>query len=710
MAKLRVIFKPTGEEGILDTDVTPFDPERYELIQEQPQQPTAQPQEQKSLLGSIGSGAVGIGKSMVEPFTTTGKHAGGALYELLRAGADKVGVKDVYYDTQSGQTVQNPFLTENELQEFSIEGDNPLERVLNIGMTEKGRKTFTDKAVRPAAGVMSYGVPFGKGASTLSRAVLPGATAGGMFAYSKPDAGVEEVIGGAVVGGVTAGVFDKLASKWAQGKPGKMGRELQASARGSRRAGTTPSMRNKANAMWNKYFKSGSASSQWDQTDDVLRQLSDDIDDVLKVTKSSASKTKVVNNVGKLAKDSKYYTPETPLIDKEIARLLKKMSGSTKSKNIDAKQIFAFKKWLNSQYGPAAKKIAANKTLTARDAAIASVRDVLDDEIIKVAPKVKDLTITQSLVYQLRDDVGKKADKLIGFPLLQNLVNFNKPVTAAQSMIGRGMEKSAGVLGNILSVGGSPTAQKLGAIGAVDKLGGIGSQQPTQEGVTGDLTGTGGYDYDSLLSQIDSPAPDVFQELAPQTQQISYEQLQQVMLHPDISDKTKGRIIQIYKLQPGGSMDATTRNKLSEATASLKLVDEIEGLWNDVASAGYAGSEEEGQLQSILSRQVAKGKGAIAQQEAGGPVSLYEDVKQAFLSKISRASGEKGVLTDQDIKRIEKALPTIGDSPQKAAKKLQTLRNILGSAVETNIDSAMTPSIESVLEPGYGYTEGETAL
>lgn len=63
----------------------------------------------------------------------------------------------------------------------------------------------------------------------------------------------------------------------------------------------------------------------------------------------------------------------------------------------------------------------------------------------------------------------------------------------------------------------------------------------------------------------------------------------------------------------------------------------------------------------------------------------------AFSSLLTRAAGEKGTLTDQDVTRIINALPTKTDTIASAAKKAETLSNIYESikqgAISTYLDS-----------------------
>jgi hypothetical protein len=74
--------------------------------------------------------------------------------------------------------------------------------------------------------------------------------------------------------------------------------------------------------------------------------------------------------------------------------------------------------------------------------------------------------------------------------------------------------------------------------------------------------------------------------------------------------------------------------------------------------------------------------------------TAYESTKQAFIASISRGSGERGVLTDKDIERIQKALPNLTDTPDVAAAKFTQLEGIIGmltagagSATDTSADT-----------------------
>jgi hypothetical protein len=70
--------------------------------------------------------------------------------------------------------------------------------------------------------------------------------------------------------------------------------------------------------------------------------------------------------------------------------------------------------------------------------------------------------------------------------------------------------------------------------------------------------------------------------------------------------------------------------------------------------------------------------------------TTYQDTKQAFLGTLSRAlGGERGVLTNQDIARINNALPSFFDTVAVKDAKSAILQNLLSTATEAKM-AAMT--------------------
>lgn len=74
-------------------------------------------------------------------------------------------------------------------------------------------------------------------------------------------------------------------------------------------------------------------------------------------------------------------------------------------------------------------------------------------------------------------------------------------------------------------------------------------------------------------------------------------------------------------------------------------------------------------------------------------LNTYEDARGLVLANISREfGGEKGVLTDRDIKRIEDAFPNKTDTADIAAKKIEFIRDFVGRKIEVKTKGARKSS------------------
>lgn len=135
--------------------------------------------------------AGGFIKSIVQPFINTGKNIGGAGYELYRAGKSALGDQNAYVNQQTGKTVQNPFLNEEELTKVS--------QPLSLSKGSALRQQVGD-----SANIASYAVPFGKGANVATKALIPGAAVGALNSATA-DASFSDVAKGAAGGALFAG-------------------------------------------------------------------------------------------------------------------------------------------------------------------------------------------------------------------------------------------------------------------------------------------------------------------------------------------------------------------------------------------------------------------------------------------------------------------------------------------------------------------------
>ena len=70
-------------------------------------------------------------------------------------------------------------------------------------------------------------------------------------------------------------------------------------------------------------------------------------------------------------------------------------------------------------------------------------------------------------------------------------------------------------------------------------------------------------------------------------------------------------------------------------------------------------------------------KSTLSQFSSAFPdAKIYLDERDAFLASLSRASGERGVLTDQDVARVKNALPGPSDTVEVAARKFEIARKL----------------------------------
>jgi len=79
----------------------------------------------------------------------------------------------------------------------------------------------------------------------------------------------------------------------------------------------------------------------------------------------------------------------------------------------------------------------------------------------------------------------------------------------------------------------------------------------------------------------------------------------------------------------------------------------------------------------------------------------FTNALNAFSSLLTRAAGEKGVLTDLDVQRILTALPKANDTIASSTVKLATLESLFESSKEGALSSILnTPGVEGFKEVG----------
>lgn len=592
----------------------------------------------------------GLIASLLHPFTRTAKNVGGAGFELLRALKAAGGDQNAYVNQETGATVQNPFLSEKDLETFA----DP--------------KKAAEEAAKNTAGILAYAVPYGKGGSLLTRALVPGAVSGGASAYARD----QNVVGGALTGAVTAGVLDKILRGADVSKAGEKLRQGVIKPK----VAPTPFAASEEEAIQKgteQLGLKGSAAAQKAQIPKVMEDLSSQIKDKLaESAKSKAISSDFVKNQVKASlEDNLNYVPGDPTFESAANRILGRLKGDT----VTASDVFDLKQFLNNQLKNAFRKVSGDlqTPLTTQEQVGLAVWDKLDDIITTIEPGVKDLTLKQSTLFKAAPGIIKQAQAGIRIPFGGGARISARPVQALQDIIGRGLE-SAG--GKTVAVTAGVKAVENPLIQSI-----VGSVNPTAPNVSGG----GKYKLEDILPQTPTG-----EEIVPE-QKITTEQMQQVLLSPDISKATKDRIQAAYKLQPGSALSAAERTQLQSVKSAVATLGTLAQNYTDVLNEGLtAQSPGLGRLAGV--------KGSVASILQSSPsAAAYEKTKEAFLSKLSRATGEKGVLTDQDIKRIKKALPDFYDTPEVVAKSLANVQSIINGAVADKIGSA-EPDLTGITE------------
>jgi hypothetical protein len=135
------------------------------------------------------------------------------------------------------------------------------------------------------------------------------------------------------------------------------------------------------------------------------------------------------------------------------------------------------------------------------------------------------------------------------------------------------------------------------------------------------------------------------------------------------------------KFAPTSKLSQMERLKVSEAKTGLHLLDTLKNEYTKVQEQGLTATG--GGL-----KRLGGIKGTIAGlSQASKEAAAYNNVKKAFLSRLSRASGEKGVLTDKDLERIEHALPNYYDSPDVAQEQWRLIEEIMKAAIDAKVSS-----------------------
>lgn len=125
------------------------------------------------------------------------------------------------------------------------------------------------------------------------------------------------------------------------------------------------------------------------------------------------------------------------------------------------------------------------------------------------------------------------------------------------------------------------------------------------------------------------------------------------------------------------------RKALNEIGPAKTVVDELERAALNVTTARA----------NSISRGIKGAKNLNDALNQTGDAAALQTAGESLIGNLSRAIGsERGVLTDQDVNRAKKMVPTIWDSEKRAREKIAMLRRFIAEKEQTAIKSFMSPT------------------
>lgn len=610
--------------------------------------PAPSEQPQTSFLGSIV-------KSVADPFIKTGKNIGGAAFELGRLGASKAGFNP--YVKESGEEISNPFLNRQELEEAS----QPLS-------FKKGGAL--DKQLRSSVNIGSYAVPFGKGANVLTKTLAPGFAVGAMQGLSDENATAGSVLTSGGLGALGAGLIGKIAGA---GKAAKgAGRSLKTGVI-KPKVSASPFMAEeeaKIVDVLTDLGVGGSASTQKQQLPKVFRQLSDQIESMLAKDSTKVSKSKISKIVEDALESSINYDSTIPAHVSAKEKYVNQIIKQAEKDGISGKALYKAKQNLGNQLGRAFDKLEKGVPLTEKEEIAMTVWGALDD---LMPNSIKELTRKQSMLYKAAPGIQKSAANPGGISVLGNKVPFSGEAgQALKYKLGSGLESAGAMSPEIPEV-----LQKVLKSGAARTPGVLSSSLDT------DVTTS--TESNPLLDSVNLGAAGVptaqeslesIEETTSTGDEITVEQVQAVLMSPDISNATKQSIIDAFELQQKYS---ATAPKKPRSAAQLQ----VEGKARSGLQAADVIEKLVKQDPNIMARSQVPNISLLKGQDR----KLYE----AAISSITDAIG--GLRTGASVSKEQQAfyanmLPAPGDDPATIQAKLNAVRDELSGYLGQEVGEA----------------------
>lgn len=584
-------------------------------------------------------------------------------------------------------------LSEQELQKMY--GDGSLKQRATKTMTQAGKEGLE---------AASYGVPFGKGANIITKALLPGAGVGAMQSLSGDNVNAKDVGVNALLSALTAGVINKIpgGQKATKGitsilpeeRSGNVvsnllkgtGKEIKGAGRNFERVVQNnpffTSSLEKMNKVADDLKLAGSNKAQLQKAEQSFNSLSDQVSSKLKSSNVKIPAKSLFTDLSERLKTTPYYDPTDSKYLNETRKIFNEINKNVKGGVVDINDIYKAKQSIGSKYKKAWTKATPNEA----DIVAMNMYNELKNIINEAVPGVSKLTEKQSTIFDITNALGKSINTstvTLG-ALTPKVPGMARGTQALTNQLGRAVE-GAGSLAQapklpqneavtrLLSMLSSPQAQKVGAV-ATSKLN---TQAPVGQVQAGEQSNN----FPTLPNEYSIQEPTPNTGTTPSTNQpvITNEELTLLML---LDPKNASTYSAIAELQGGGAtkqkpLSSTTENRVQLANSGLRALNELESLYQ---------SDPTKVLKSRL-------PGSIGARD-------YESASLRAVEGLLRARSGAAVPETEVIRYRNANLPRVGDSRQTALNKLAAFRKDLeevansGATMPNNLEVLQNAGID----------------
>lgn len=601
-----------------------------------------------------------LAASLLHPFTRTGKNilTAGITYPQMAASSLISGV-----NPELGAKVANADIlgTQTRVAEIARGGNDLL---TNPAMGDQ---------LRASGEIVSYAVPglLGKlgAARNIPRLTTPfvqGAGAGAVYGASQKDASGGTILTDALLGGAAAHILSKL--------PG-VGRSIEDAGLKNKGIVLNPASSKKVTFALDrkeiirqaqKLGLNGNPEQMGEQLGGKYLQIIDELNTAVANTKPNFNVKTMVKQAVDKAKRS---VPESSSIFKENIQFwgdkLKNVKSVAELKDLHFQ--------LEGELSNAFKALWKGNPIQKKDKILMDFWGVVHESLQNSSSEVKStlekLSITQQLKVGLEAQSGKMftSKSLMGIPIPRNpLLGGLDKLGRAEQLVGKGVDSLIGGLPiDVATQVGARTPQLLQSFFG---------NKPVNTKVTNID------EFNKKVNEIADRVPDT-SRVEEGSNIITREKLEQVLLSPNIKESTKKNVERVYKLQSGG-LDAIEKKKVAEAQDALNLVDLIEQNYQELYQMGLTAQEP-----GLLERAGGFIKGKAASVSGNAAALAYDNTLKAFSRKLARAGGEKGVLTDADIKDFVSSLPNFSTPPEAAQRQFAYMRSVITGTIDDYLAS-----------------------